>query len=114
MALAAPRFSPDDVVYIAASANRGFIESYRVDQVRSVGTRYWYSIRIRPRNEKDQRLTVGDRNDLRKTGYLEFAEEELCTLCEALPLVRTYLENALADIENKIEAHCPEGTEGTG
>lgn len=106
----APRFDIGDYVYLVSSAKRGFLEPYRVDQVRTYGSKYRYAIRIRPRNHKQSVTTVGDRIDLRKTGLLEFKEEELCVLCEALLFKKAYLEEVLDATNDQISRHqCIEG-----
>lgn len=100
--MAAPKYNVGDYVYLVVSAKRGFLEFYRIDQLRNYGSKYRYAMKIRPRNFKESLPTVGDRIDLRKTGLLEFKEEELCTYCEALVFKQAWLENELEDTINKI------------
>jgi len=98
----AAKYNVGDYLYLVVSAKRAFLEKYRVDQIRNYGSKYRYAMKIRPRNWQESLPTVGDRIDLRKTGLLEFKEEELCTYCEALIFKRAWLEAQLADTLEKI------------
>lgn len=110
MTLSAPRFSPEDIIYIVASAKLGWLESYQVTQVRSVGSTYRYTILIKPKTSSNLLQTVGDRNNLSKYRIIELKEEDICTQCEALILARTYLENRLAEINSSISSFGCEGS----
>lgn len=110
MTLSAPRFSPEDIIYLVSSAKLGWLESYQVTQVRSVGSTYRYTILIKPQVPLNSLQTVGDRNNLSKSRIIELKEEDICTHCEALILARTYLENRLVEINTAISTFSCEGT----
>jgi len=110
MTLSAPRFSPESIVYIVASAKAGWLESYQVSQVRSVGSTYRYTILISPKTPLNMLPTIGDRNNLTKSRIIELKDEDLCTHCEALLLARAYLENRLLEINSDISKFSCEGT----
>lgn len=106
-----PRFSPGEVVYLKASAEKGFLESYKVEEVRHAGSSYKYIIRIKPKRVNDDLPPVGDRNDLKSYGTLRFTEIELVTVYEALLLKQAYLTSQLAAVAVDI-AKFQNGTSG--
>lgn len=109
-----PKYSPGDTVYIKSSAQKGFLESYRVEEVRHSGSRYEYLLKIKPRRFNDELQSVGDRNTLQQSGGLKFRETQLITVCEALEFKKAYLENQLSSTNNRLnQLDCDSGS-GSG
>lgn len=92
-----PTFSVGETVYLRASAEKGFLEFYRIEEIRHSGSGYVYFLKIRPRRAMDELPTVGDRNTLKQSGGLRFTESELITVCEALELKKDYHTTQLAN-----------------
>jgi len=103
-----PLYSVGETVFLRASAERGFLESYRIDEIRHSGNGYIYFLLINPRRFNDELPTIGDRNSLRQTKGLKFRESELITICEALALKRVFHENKLADTVAELSRLCDE------
>lgn len=114
MAPAQPLFGIDDIVYLLASARRGFLESYRIDNViyePKDGT-WVYLINVKRSPIAGQ--TVGHFRDLRIHGSLYFSEAELIDYCTAVETALLYHQRMVATFQAKLDARCTGGTNGTG
>ena len=104
---AAPRFGVNQVVYLKDTAESvGRLESYRINWLRfDAGLDQWiYKFHLR--KPPGGTMTVGERDDMRRSVELEYAESELLSLCEALPLVVSFLETALQNAMARRQALC--------
>jgi len=108
MAIPQPRFGENQIVYLAESAQAvGRLEAYRIDGIRwSTGLLQWmYTFYIRKR--PGHPTTVGDRDNMLRDHIMEYPESELCILCEALPMVVSFLQTALTRAQSRRTALCP-------
>lgn len=96
----------NDIVYLVASAQKGFLESYRVAGIREDETGKYYSINIPAKPLTNS--AFGDRIDGRHNKVLYFREDDLCDYCQALTYSESYLSNALSEIRALKSAHCEE------
>jgi len=102
-----PRFGENEVVYLVESAQSvGRLEAYRIDGIRwSTGLLQWlYSFYISKR--PGHPTTVGDRDNMLRDHVMEYSESELCMLCEALPMVVSFLQLALTRSQCRQQALC--------
>ncbi len=99
MSLPAPLFEPGDPVYVRESAGMGFLEGYLVYEVGFSGAKPIYT--LTPGQMALSTMTVGDRITGPKSVPLALTEDELCTVCEALDLVITSLQEQLAAAETQ-------------
>jgi hypothetical protein len=103
----APRFGIRDVVYLRETAEVvGRLEAFRVDDmIWDTASNMWlYYFYVRPRPSRN--TTVGDRDDMRRSRTVIYPESQICTLCEALPLAVSFLENAITSAQFRKEAYC--------
>lgn len=110
----APRFGFNEVVYLIESAEAlGRLESYRIDNLTwDTEINQWvYSFTIRPRPGKN--MPVGDRDDMTRTYEIKYEESALCKVCEALPLIVTFLQTAVDRDKARLAAFCPSITDET-
>jgi len=110
MPISQPLHAVDDIVYILASARRGFLESYKINNViyNPEDEGWVYLINIRRSPSAGQ--TVGHFRDLRISGSLYFREAELIDYCMALDSAVTYHQRQVASLEAKLNARCNGGT----
>ena len=108
MTVPQPRFGENEVVYLVESAQSvGRLEAYRIDGIRwSTDLLQWmYSFYIRKR--PGHPTTVGDRDNMLRDHVMEHPESELCILCEAMPMVVSFLQTALTRAQSRKTALCP-------
>lgn len=111
----APRFGVNQVVYLTDTANSvGRLESYRVNWLRYEPKVNQWVYMFHLRKQPGSTMTIGDRDDMRRSVTIEFAESELCTLCEALPLVVSFLEVALDNARRRRLGCCSGGSGSNG
>lgn len=100
----APLFGDNEVVYLRETAEVvGRLESYRITSLKWHNEiRQWlYGMFIHRRPGRN--MTVGDRGDLTKEFTLSYPESELCTICEALPLAVSYMTQAVAQAQLRVD-----------
>lgn len=85
-----PTYNIDEIVYIAASAARGWLESYRVDGIyfNPSNNKWVYQINIA--RVPNVPVTVGDHVEFTKQRILYFMESELVDYCTAVNMAKTY------------------------
>ena len=101
-----PAFSVNDVVYLRASAQLGFLEPYRIDNIffnKQVNV-WQYSINIQKSLSAGN--TIGGTNDLQNSKILYFNESELVDLCEALTMKVAYHTSELNKASSMKAARC--------
>lgn len=102
------KFQIEDIVYLRASANIGFLEAYRVDSVQQVVKNKWvYKLKFQAQSGAST-ATVGDAVTVSGPvlSELYFQEAELCTLCEASTLQIEALERRLAAARALYNSKC--------
>jgi hypothetical protein len=102
-----PRFSLDESIYLRASAEVGFLESYLVSNVQynRRSSQWVYQISLAEGGLRQAPFTIGDKVNLKFSRDLYFSENELVTMCEAALMVRTSLERKLAKIQGVIDTY---------
>lgn len=104
--MAAPTYDIGEIVYLRESAGVGFLESYQIAMVsRSPDGLSWY-YHFNIKTKQAVIMSFGDRITKQVADQLVYTEAELITLCEAAPIVKTVLEQRLAQINALIAAHC--------
>ena len=104
-----PRFGINEIVYLAETAQAvGRLERMRVDGL-DFGPQiqkwiYTFVFEQKP----GENMTVGDRNDLRSGVVITKNEDELLTVCEAIPLRIDFLERALNTAQTNQGRFCEE------
>lgn len=109
----APLFGYNEIVYLRETAEvLGRMEAFRItDYQWSTQTREWtYIMHIRRRPGRN--MTVGNRIDMTREFDLVYPENQLCPLCEAIPLALTFLNRAVSQTRSRISSLCP-GIQGT-
>lgn len=100
----APLFGDNEVVYLREMAETvGRLESYRITSLkwRNDLKQWLYGMFIHRRPGRN--MTIGDRGDLTKEFALFYPESELCTICEALPLAVSYMTQAVAQAQLRVD-----------
>lgn len=104
----APKFAINDVIYIRESAaSTGILEAVRITNIGEFArdsNQWTYRFTYSQRPAATQ--TVGDRIDLKNTVSLVLFEDEIVTLCEALPLQIGVLERRLDNAKLKLKTFC--------
>ena len=102
-----PRYGHNEVVYLRESAEvTGCLEAFRIDNLRwsnDIGE-WLYVFLIRPRPRRN--MTVGDRDDMRRSSTIFYPESQLCQLCEATQLAVEFLERAVARARLRKQSLC--------
>lgn len=108
-----PIYKVNDVVYLIESAKVGFVESYRVSEVRQDSTGAWlYKISVNPRAPIGG-PTFGDRLTLKTSLDFELRESELCDYCTALNFALIAARAQVIRLEALKSTHCPDGSSGS-
>jgi hypothetical protein len=108
---AAPRFGYNEIVYLKESAETiGELEGFRISELEwnSEINQWVYVFDIFPRPGKN--MTVGDRDDWKRIHQIKYAEADLVTVCEAMPLKVAFLQRAVDRANWRKNSFCP----GTG
>ena len=108
----APLFGVDGVVYLRASAQLGFLEAYRIDNVLFNKPAGVWQYQINVQKSLSAGNTIGGTNDLQRSRILYFNELELVDLCEALTLKVAFHTSELNKASQMKAARC-DGS-GTG
>lgn len=101
--LGRPRFEVGERVFIRASANIGFIESYDVDRVHFTPSRQQFAYEINLARFPVQG-NIGDRRPSDPGAQLFFNESEFVSECEAFDIAVNKLRKELKQAEIKAEA----------
>ncbi len=105
MAVTAPLYQIGDIVYLVASAKRGFLEAYRVELIHAQASNKWvYQIDLKARRPNEK--TIGDAVDLKRRRSVFFAEAELTDFCSANQLTIDYLQRKLAAAQALQDSRC--------
>jgi hypothetical protein len=97
--MAAPRYTKDDIVYIAASADKGTIESFKVAAVSQRPDGLWYYTFFIAQRPPTKLGTIGDRITKKRSYNIELAESDLTSLDDALNRAEVYLKAQLAVVQ---------------
>lgn len=103
----APLFGINEVVYLEETATAvGRLEKMKVDGLHfDPALRMWvYTFVFH--QKPGENATVGDRIDLREPVTITKAESELLTVCEAIPLRVTFLQQALDQANRNFANYC--------
>ena len=97
----APRWSINDIVYLRESAAIGFIEGYRITNIKFDPSynRWLYEAAIKHRGTEPN--TVIDLHNLRRSEVLTLAENDLVSQTEALDIAIANTEQRLNYLKNK-------------
>ena len=96
-------FAVGDIVYLRASAARGFLESYRITQIRNDGVSWIYGFEVAKRTPHIS--TVGFMNTLTQDTSFEQPAEELTDFCSALQLAINYHTTRLSELQ-ALQSRC--------
>lgn len=98
---AAPRWSVSDIAYLRESAIIGFLEGYKITNIKwdPRYNRWLYEAAIRHRGTEP--TSVIDMHNLRRGEVLELGENDLCDQIEALDLAIINTEERLRYLQNK-------------
>jgi hypothetical protein len=104
-----PRFGFNQVVYLKDTAlSVGRLEAYRIDGMYyNNNINQWVYVFYLKKTPSGGNIMVGDRDNLKRTINLEYPESELLLVCEALPLVVSFLRTALNRAVTKKAIYCP-------
>lgn len=105
-----PRFGINDVVYLIETAQSvGRLEKVRIDAVEfDVSLQKWvYTSHFQ--QKPGENMTVGDRIDLKESVVLRHTEDDLVTVCEAIPIRIDFLEQSLLRSTNLRDSVCGSG-----
>jgi hypothetical protein len=104
-----PIYQINDIVYLIESANLGFIESYRVSELRQDASGVWiYKIAVTAR-PGTLGQTYGDRITLQPfDADFELAESALCNYCDAISRALVAARANVARLEQLQAAQCEE------
>lgn len=112
--MSAPLYNIDDVIYLLESAKIGFIESYRISEVRQDSTGSWlYKISVSPRAPIGG-PTYGDRLTLKTSMDFELRESELCDYCTAVDFALAAARAQVVKLEALKASHCASASDGSG
>lgn len=97
----APRWSVDDVAYLRESALIGFLEGYKITNIKwdPQWSRWLYEVAIKHRGTEPN--TVIDLYNLRRQETLTLGENDLVDQAEALDLAIVNTEQRLRQLQNK-------------
>lgn len=97
----APRWSVDNVAYLRESAVLGFLEGYKITNIKwdPQFNRWLYEAAIKHRGTEP--TSVIDMNNLRTIEVLELGENDLVDQIEALDLAIINTEQRLRFLQNK-------------
>lgn len=113
MAITAPAYDINEVVYLRESAALGFIEAVRITGVHKYKDGWVYTIGSRVSGPQHAAV-YGDRISHVHGQTLYFSEDELVSHCDALILAEANATNNLQRIQSQRIAICPiEPTAGT-
>lgn len=97
----APRWSVDDMAYLRESALLGFLEGYKITNIKwdPRYSRWMYEVAIKHRGTEPS--SVIDMHNLRRSEVLELGENDLVDQSEALDLAIINTEERLRFLQNK-------------
>jgi len=107
-----PFFRVTDTIYLIESAKRGFIESYRIDEVRQDESGTWKYKFFVPSSPPNFNATYGDRITLKYNTEFELEESEVCSYCDAVDLAYAAAQQVVAKLAI-LKQQCEE-TGGSG
>lgn len=100
-----PIYKVGETTYLRSSAVLGFIEAVQISSVNSHNGNWIYTLSSGNAQPTPGNY-YGDRRSLIDTSLTYFSESEFISLCEALELVKIYLEGKLTQINSAIETNC--------
>lgn len=103
-----PRFGYNEVVYLKETAeNVGRLEAFRISNFKwdSDLGQWLYTFHIKRRPERN--MTVGDRDNWTRKLDLRYPEEDLCLICEALPIAVNFMQQAVQRAKYRRQTLCP-------
>ena len=104
-----PKYEPNDVVYLRESAAIGHLEAVTIRGLSYYNGKWIYAIRAGSLLPTPVAL-YGDRISMVNSQTLQFSEEELIPLCEALALAEANAAAQLLRIQTQRAGLCPDVT----
>lgn len=105
-----PKYQPGDVLYLRESAAIGHLEAVTIGGLTFYNGKWVYAIKAGNLNPTPV-AQYGDKISMVNGQLLQFSEEELIPICEALGLAETNAERNLEKIRAQRAGLCPDTTE---
>lgn len=111
--MATSKYEIDSVVYLADAASVGRLESYKVSSIRLDPSGTWYYRISFPQRPPTVLQSTGDRVTNKIEYDVDFSEDMLCSVCEAITLAESYFNTQLAKIQALKSELCGGSSTGT-
>ena len=104
---AAPQFTPNEIVYLQASAAIGFLEALMVSSISMDVSGRWVYTLATYQKAPTAVQSMGDRITIpKRTLPLQFYEEDLMTYCDALAVCIASVQQQLASLQALQATQC--------
>jgi hypothetical protein len=103
--MSSPLYDIGDAVYLAESAQIGYLEPVRITGITKNASEWVYTVSAGP-SLPIGNATYGDRVNIVNGSVLYFSESEFVDVCSALRLARSYYELRLSAIDSQLASLC--------